>query len=256
MERTERRERDEPMTEDGLRKRLQAYAEEAGAAFFGVADLAPARAAILEQGGPVMAGFPLAVSVGMALPHAVVDQLPNRAERAVAVGYRQHAYDIVNLRLDQLVSQLAAVVQRAGYRCLPIPSSQTVDSVRLRGSFSNKLAAHLAGLGWIGKSCLLVTPEAGPRVRWATLLTTAPLPPTGAAREPGCGECQACVDVCPAAAFTGRPFRAEEPRESRFDVHKCKAYLNETEQAHGLPVCGMCLYACPVGREASRRLRA
>jgi len=244
------------MTGEELREALRRSAEAAGAAFFGVADLAPARAAVLEQGGPVVGGFPLAVSVGMALPHAVVDQLPNRAERAVAMNYRQHAYDIVNLRLDQLVSLLGTLVQRAGYRCLPVPASQTVDTVRLRGSFSNKLAAHLAGLGWIGRSCLLVTPEAGPRVRWASLLTTAPLPPTGTAREPGCGECRVCVEACPAAAFTGRLFHPEEPREDRFDVWKCKAYLSESERAHGLSVCGMCLYACPVGREASRRLCA
>lgn len=244
------------MRGEELREELRRSAAAAGATFFGVADLSPARAAILEQGGPVLAAFPRAVSVGIVLPHAVVDQLPNRAERAVALNYRQHAYDIVNLRLDQLVSLLGTLVQRAGYRCLPVPTSQTVDTVRLRGSFSNKLAAHLAGLGWVGKSCLLVTSEAGPRVRWASLLTAAPLSPDEATHEDGCGECQVCVEACPAAAFTGRPFRAEEPRESRFDVHKCKAYLNETEKAHGLSVCGMCLYACPIGQEASRRLRA
>ena len=64
------------------------------------------------------------------------------------------------------------------------------------------------------------------------------------------------MDRCPAGAFTGRLFREEEPRELRFDVHKCKAYLDQTEQVGGLPVCGMCLYACPQGRDASARLSA
>ncbi len=37
----------------------------------------------------------------------------------------------------------------------------------------------MAGLGRIGKSCLLITPEAGPRVHWATVLTDAPMQVTG-----------------------------------------------------------------------------
>lgn len=237
-----------------LQDLLRREAEEAGAEFFGVADLAPASGAVLEQGGPVVATFPRAVSIGIALPHAIVDQLPNRAERAVSMHYRQHAYDVVNQRLDQTTSRMAARLQRAGYRTLPIPASQTVDTARLRGAFSNKLAASLSGLGWIGRSCLLVTPQAGPRVRWASVLTRAPLEPTGAPMQPGCGDCRACVDACPAKAFTGRLFSADEPRELRFDVFKCKAYLDETEKTRGLSVCGMCLYACPHGKDASARL--
>lgn len=235
---------------------LRALAEELGADFFGVADLGPARAAVVEQGGEALAAFPRAVSVGIALPHAIVDQVPHRADRAVAMSYRHQAYDIVNQRLDHLVSRLAGRLQGHGFRALPVPPSQTVDTRRLCGAFSNKLAAHLAGLGWIGKSCLLVTPQAGPRVRWASVLTTGPLPPTGGPMEEACGDCRDCVDLCPASAFTGRPFSADEPREIRFDVHKCKAYLDETEKARGLPVCGMCLYSCPLGKEASARLAA
>jgi epoxyqueuosine reductase QueG len=239
-----------------LQDRLRREAEELGADFFGVADLAPARAAVLEQGGPALAAFPRAVSVGIALPHAIVDQLPRRAERAVAMSYRHQAYDIVNQRLDHLVSRLAGHLQRAGHRALPIPPSQTVDTQALRGAFSNKLAARLAGLGWIGKNCLLVTPQAGTRVRWASVLTAAPLPPSGVPLDDGCGDCRECVDVCPVTAFTGRAFREEEPRATRYDAHACKAYLDEMEKVRGLPVCGMCLYVCPIGKAAAERLSA
>jgi epoxyqueuosine reductase QueG len=235
---------------------LSELATAQGADCFGVADLAPARQAMLEQGGPVVAGFARAISVGIILPHAIVDQLPQRTERAVAMNYRHHAYELVNQRLDQIVSRMSSLLQRAGHRSLPIPASQTVDTERLRGAFSHKLAAHLAGLGWIGKSCLLVTPQAGPRVRWASLLTAAPLQPTGGPVEPACEDCQECVDSCPVSAFSGRLFRRDEPRELRYDVHKCKAYLNEVERTRGLSVCGMCLYACPHGRSASSRLTA
>jgi epoxyqueuosine reductase QueG len=185
--------------------------------------------------------------VGIALPHAIVDQLPRRSERAVSMSYRQHAYDVVNQRLDHVASHLSGLLQREGHSALPVPASQIVDDDRLCGIFSNKLAASLAGLGWIGKSCLLVTPQVGPRVRWATVLTDAPLAPTGAMMEVRCGDCEACVDICPPHAFTGRPFHPSEPRELRFDVHKCHAYFDEMKRSSGLDTCGMCLYVCPHG---------
>jgi epoxyqueuosine reductase len=231
-----------------LEKQLRETADALGADFFGIADLGTAREAILVQGGPVIAGFPRAVSVGIALMDAIVDQLPQRAERGVAMSYRHHCYDLVNARLDHLTSRLAGMLQRQGHRAWPVPASQTVDEERLTAIFSHKMAAHLAGLGWIGKSCLLVTPEVGPRVRWATVLTDAPLAASGAPMEQRCDTCRECADICPAGAFTGTNFRPEDPREVRFDARKCEDYFGQVQAETGLAVCGMCLYACPNGR--------
>jgi len=217
--------------------------------FVGVADLAPARAFVDEQGGEVVASFPRAVSIGIALPRAIVDQLPNRAHPAVAVQYHSHCYDIINQRLNAIASQVTSLLQRAGHRVLPIPAADRTDWGGHRAVFSHKLAAHLAGLGWIGKSCLLVTPEVGPRVRWISVLTDAPLSPTGGPIEERCGECRECVEVCPVHAFTGRPFRAEEPRSARYDAGKCHEYLRGVQEDTGHRVCGMCLYVCPHGRK-------
>jgi epoxyqueuosine reductase QueG len=236
------------MADMELDGKLRDLAEAYGADLYGVADLAPAHEAILAQGGPVVAGFPRAVSTGIALMHAIVDQLPQRAEHAVAVAYRHHAYDVVNQRLDHVASRLASALQREGYRALPLPASKRVDDERICAAFSHKLAAHLAGLGWIGKSCLLVTPQAGPRVRWVTVLTDAPLQPTGTAPDERCGACRECVDICPVGAFTGQAFREEEPREARYDARACERYLEELERAAGPGVCGLCLYVCPHGR--------
>ena len=232
----------------GLDHRTRQLAEAQGANFFGVADLSPARSAILAQGGPVIASFPRAISVGIALLHPVVDQLPRHTERAVAMSYKHHCYDVVNQRLDHITYRLSGTLQLEGHKAWPVPASQTVDDDRLLGVFSNKMAAHLAGLGWIGKSCLLVTPEVGPRVRWATVLTDAPLSATGGPTSERCGECQECVNVCPAHAFTGQPFHASERREARFAVHKCHTYFDQMKETTGVPVCGMCLYVCPYGK--------
>jgi epoxyqueuosine reductase len=231
-------------------EKLKATTEAWGADFFGVADLAPAHDAIVEQGGAVLADYPRAVSVGIALPNAIVDQLPQRANRAIAINYRQHGYEVVSLRLDQLTSQLSSLLQREGFQAWPVPAAKRVDDERICAIFSHKMAAHLAGLGWIGKSCLLVTPEAGPRVRWATVLTDAPLPASGRPMEERCGSCRQCVEICPVQAFTGEPFRASEPREKRYDARKCERYFDALKAKDlEAAVCGLCLYVCPHGRK-------
>ena len=230
---------------------LQELAAGEGADFFGVADLAIARDAILEQGGPPIAGYPLAVSVGIRLADPIVDLLTRKNERAVASSYKHHCYDVINGRLDVLSSKLAGAIQRSGFKAYPLPSSMRVSDEKICAIFFHKMAAHLAGLGWIGKSCLLVTPEAGPRVRWTTVLTNAPLA-AGKPMEERCGECRECVDACPVQSFSNKNFRADEPREARYDARRCEKYLNGLEKSTGYRVCGMCLYVCPYGKKALR----
>jgi len=127
-----------------------------------------------------------------------------------------------------------------------MPASEQYDE-HLAGVFSHKVAAHLAGLCWIGKSCLMITPNACPRVRLATVLTDALLPP-GAPIESQCGTCAACQDICPAGAITGQEFREIETREARLDAAKCHAFIHAGTADGGVPVCGLCMYVCPFGR--------
>ncbi len=245
------------MAASPLIQRLRREADRLGVDLFGVADLGGVREFVADQGGAELAAFSRAVSVGLVLPHAIVDQLPRRDQRAVAISYKQHAYDIINLRLDQAASCLASLIQRAGHAVCPIPASRRVDDERICGSFSHKLAAHLAGLGWIGKSCLLVTPEHGPRVRFATILTDAPLPAGATPMAERCGSCDRCVAACPVQAFTGRAFVPGEPRSVRFDAAKCDAYFDQMYRTDlDTAVCGLCLHGCPHGQKASARLRA
>jgi epoxyqueuosine reductase len=220
-----------------------------GADYFGVADLTPARDTILEQGETEIAEYPRSISIGIALFHPIVNQLLRRPDRMVAVSYRSHCYDVINVRLDQIISRLSSVLQREGHRAFPVPASKRVDDDRICAIFSHKLSAHLAGLGWVGKNCLLITPDMGPRVRWATVLTDAPLAATGRPMDERCGDCRECVDICPVRAFTGQPFREEEPRSARFDAGKCDRYFSKMKEKDAeTAVCGLCLYTCPYGR--------
>lgn len=223
--------------------------------FFGVADITSARAAVRAQGGDEIGAFPRAVSIGKVLVHAIVNMLDDPADRKAAELYRHYCYDLVNDLLDKTALRIASLLQAAGYAALPIPAApRAVDGDRLCAVFSNKLAAHMAGLGWIGKSCLLVTPEVGPRVRWATILTNAPLSPTGKPMPQRCGDCRVCIDACPARAFTGRAFHAGEERDARFDAFACNRHMRTIKEEIGHRVCGLCLKVCPYGVRGNARV--
>ncbi|MBI5459413.1 4Fe-4S double cluster binding domain-containing protein [Methanobacterium sp.] len=229
-----------------LNENIKDLALKEGADFYGVADLTSARDFIRDQGGDEVASYPLAISLGIRIMDSIVDQLPHRQERKVAVNYRHHGYDIINRRLDLLASRVSSLIQNEGFHALPLPASERYDDERICAVLSHKLAARLAGHGWIGKSCLLVTPKFGPRVRWITILTDAPLEVTGRVMDEHCGECTECVDICPVSAFTGVHFKEDDPREVRYDARKCEKYLEDGEE---WAVCGLCVYVCPHGRD-------
>jgi epoxyqueuosine reductase QueG len=228
------------------KEELEHQARSMGARFFGVADLTEAHQAIAAQGGDFLTAFPCALSVGIALSDGIVNQLPHHRKIAVARTY-DCLYCTVNRSLDWIALHLSATLNEYGFQTLLIPASDTVNRDNHLGLFSHKLAAHLAGLGWIGPNCLLITPEVGPRVRWVTVLTDAPLE-GGNSMANRCDGCKQCVDVCPAHAFSNRPFNPNEPREARFEANRCVEYRAKLQdEVTGVMVCGMCMYVCPYG---------
>lgn len=230
-----------------LQRKLEQLAKEMGASFFGVADIRVAHKSVSTQGSEYLKRFPTAISIGIRLSDAIVDSLHRHRDPAVIFTYRGH-YNAVNSRLDQIALTLALELERDGYNAYPVPASQIIDKGRVVGAISHKLAAHLAGLGWIGKSCLLITPECGPRVRFATVLTDAPLR-AGSPMPDRCGECRECVDKCPSKAIIGVPFNPSEPRDARFNAHLCHEYSEKREREIGEGLCGLCVYICPYGMQ-------
>jgi epoxyqueuosine reductase QueG len=232
---------------------LKSRAESLGAGYFGIADLVPAGDFITAQGGAAIAEYPVAVTAGIDLPDDLVDMLPSTNTGPGAILYHHHAYEVVNRELDRIALHLSTALREKGYRALPVAASLITDSAKICGPFSHKLAAHLAGIGWIGRSCLLVTPGHGPRVRFVTVLTDALLVPTGTRMKNHCGDCRECVEACPVQAFTGRLFDEDDPREARFDAAACDRFLGSRRDESGVAVCGICLWICPHGRAAAHK---
>ena len=86
-------------------------------------------------------------------------------------------YDIANSLLNRIGLIVNNRLEREGFMAFPIPASQRTGENKEGGIFSHRMAAQMAGLGWIGKNCSLVSPQNGPRLRLATVLTNAPLEP-------------------------------------------------------------------------------
>jgi len=194
--------------------------------------------------------FPRAISIGARLLDPMINALSRHEDPAVVFTYRSH-YNTVNANLDTAALQISKKIQKEGFEAYPIPASQTINTEKLEAVISHKLVAHLAGLGWIGKSCLLITPKYGPRVRFATIMTDAPLT-IGSPIPNHCGSCNKCVDICPVKAFTGVPFDPSEPREARFKAALCKEYRDRRREKIGEGSCGLCVYVCPYGTRRPR----
>jgi epoxyqueuosine reductase QueG len=226
------------LEKDLLTVGLNRFCVQRGCDLFGVSDLTPARDYLAFQGNPLVMKFPRAISIGMQLNYDIVKQHTPCETRQESL-YWYHCYDVVNPMLNFLAYDAARWLTDRNFRALPVPASTPYNMEKLEGIFSHKLAAHLGGVGWIGKSCLLITEKFGPRVRLVSVLTDAPLE-TGSMLDKKCGSCQACIEACPVGAFTGMEFQATASREARFDARKCSEYRNNH-------ACGRCVSSCPIG---------
>lgn len=115
--------------------------------------------------------------------------------------------------------------------------------------------ATRAGLGWIGKNCLLVTKKYGSAVRLSSLLTNAPLPADVPVNESQCGGCAVCVKSCPARALKGVLWSTGTKREELFRKEDCKKMqIQRMKQATGIEtdLCGLCFAVCPYTQQYLR----
>ena len=157
----------------------------------------------------------------------------------------EHHYRQVNFALDRLALDLATVIQDLGAQALPVAASQLVDWQNQRGHLSHKRIAVGAGLGWLGRNNLLVTPRHGAQVRLVTVLTDMEMG-NDHPLENGCGSCRACIAACPARAI------GESPTEFRH--LDCFAMLKEFQSKRYVSqyICGLCVRACS-GSDGSDR---
>jgi epoxyqueuosine reductase len=156
---------------------------------------------------------------------------------------QRRSVEVVNGRLDWEAYRVVKELHREGFSGLALTAGGApYDSRFVEGAIAYGRAAEVAGMGVTGWHSMLITPEYGPRVRLAMVLTDAPLQPlTWTAGDLPCPECGgACVKVCPVKAIE----RPGEGEHSKINRYACRTYLEATVS------CAECLRVCPAGRKS------
>ena len=140
--------------------------------------------------------------------------------------------------MREALERIGAVLERAGYR-----AEVLIDDNRL----VDRAAAIRAGIGWAGKSTLVLDPRHGPWIVLGSVVTDAPLE-VGDPMVRTCGTCDACIPACPTGAIV-------EP--GVLDARLCLAAWAQTggvvpvdlrqAMADRIYGCDDCLDACPPG---------
>lgn len=229
---------------------LKAFARKCGADLVGVGDLTLLRG-IRTEPRDLLEGYVTAISIGVRLADGIVDTITDLPSPV----YQQH-YFKVNALLDYIALRVTQFVQRSGGKALPIPVSHKLDGTDWHSYISHKAVALAAGLGWQGKSMLLVTPGLGPRVRLVTVLTDMALQPDGLIRNL-CGSCSACAEACPVQAIKNVNTEWHySDRNEALHFDRCLqrvAYDNPRLPFIETPLCGVCVRACPFGESRAGR---
>ena len=208
---------------------LKEYAISQGAALFGVADISDKKEHFRIYPEKILEKMNHAVCMGHHLSDAVLETIVDRPNKL----YSRH-YKMSNMLLDQLAIKVGNEIQKQGYDYIPIPASQLLDWSENTAHASHRAIAYYAGLGWRGRSSLLINPRHGARVRYVSVLTDMPLK-TDKPLEIDCGNCKACINACPAGAI----------HEDHYDLKACHEMLKHFGKTlHVSLICGVCVKAC------------
>ncbi|MBK8880894.1 MAG: epoxyqueuosine reductase [Bacteroidales bacterium] len=200
-------------------------------------------------------GFNYGISIGRRLDNSIVENITDGPTKEYYSHYRQINEELA-LRSGRICARLSDL-KIENVNIPPTVSTAELDTIyfqTLRTDLSHKMVATRAGLGWIGKTDLLITRKFGPRLRLTSiLLKERVIPESKPIDISRCGTCNICVEICPAQAANGKMWDISIDREEFFDASKCRtqcAEFGRSRLSMDARVCGMCVAACPVGLES------
>ena len=174
-----------------------------------------------------------AVILAMEMSKEMIDKAPSQATMNMVFG----TYD----DLGKAVNSIAEYLRDHGY-------AAQADHP-LGGLVLFPPLAQRAGIGWVGKHGLLITPEYGPRVRLAAVYTNIENLPLEESNAHGwieeyCRICGICVRECPPRAIRDEFVTHETGRITHILQQECFEYF---AQHYG---CSVCIKVCPFSESA------
>jgi epoxyqueuosine reductase QueG len=186
--------------------------------------------------------------------------------------YQCASYVTLNDELNRAAFLIAKFLEDRGYSAVPIPATRDY-AIDLTGTFSHRHAAVAAGLGEIGLSGLLITPQYGPRVRLTSIITDAELECDVPFQDKLCTKCLRCVQECPVGALSEdgsmdklkclthpHVLIGDSQEKIQQIIQKLKKIPRDLFVAEALvgqriiaPLCGMCVKVCPIGKKTKKR---
>ncbi|NLF64920.1 MAG: hypothetical protein GX579_09990 [Chloroflexi bacterium] len=173
--------------------------------------------------------YDTAVVLGMEMDRELVDKTPSLEgpqpdfETYVAAG--------------KAALELAQHIRSLGYRCV----------ARVAFDMPVKFVPHAvaAGLAELGANGMAITPQFGPRQRWAMISVDAELEPD----EPAdfgisdyCEDCLLCVRCCPGRALSEEKMWWRGVYKHKLDPVRCWSYFSRFDG------CMICVKVCPIHR--------
>lgn len=197
-------------------------------------------------------GYNYGISIGKRLDYKIVDKIKD----GPTLEYYNH-YHLINKQLSDITLSINSDLENIGIDAIILEPTIAEESKAnndqylktLSVDISHKMVATRAGLGWIGKTDLLISRVFGPRLRLVSLLLKQKPPleldPVDISE---CGKCNICVLNCPAKAATGRSWNITIHRNLFFDAQKCRKKCRELASEIfkiDISICGICVSVCP-----------
>ncbi|MGI6695965.1 MAG: 4Fe-4S binding protein [Christensenellales bacterium] len=235
------------MNRDEFVSKLKTHAQKLGIDKIAFADLTiPGLLLRSENAGFLLNnGYHIAVSIAMRISEATCSLALQSDDEGLMNYFKAHALARAN-QLDDAALKLALYLENFGYKAFVVPGLGSGYTVGAPGIVSHMAIANVSGLGTMGDSGMILTPEFGPRVRLSTIITDCPLPVHNQTKDI-CIHCGLCKEACPSGAITGKRFDPHNPSGEYMDRATCAKYRDQRLEKTGNRFCNICMAICPIG---------